>query len=110
MQYTLTIHHEMYDGKHYHRAECFPASVALEAVFVDWGEVTGALAELTRTTRSAPEDLSWAGDTALIDFSGDVLRLYDNVAVVDGRETAATIISRSDFIALIDQWRRETAD
>ena len=113
MDYRLSIKLEhAHDGSPYYEPHIEPESAGLEAVFDDWGEFPEIMQKLKAVTQAVPySKFQWASDTALIRFDeSDVLKLYDNLAVVDGLDPEPTLIGRNDFIALIDQWLRETGD
>jgi len=87
-----------------------PASAGLEGVFYDWGELPEALQKIRVDAQSVPYGkLQWVGDAALIRFDeSDVLKVYDNFALIDGLNPEPSLITRENFVVLIDQWLRET--
>ena len=99
------------DGTRDFHAQISPDSVGLQGVFVDWGSFPSSLAELrSDALKPSSKDFEWAGDTVVIKFDEpEVLKLYDNFALMDGLEPEPTLITRKNFIDLIDQWMKATA-
>lgn len=93
------------DGKRYTHPKTDPSSAGLQGVFLDWGYFPESLQELKNDALMPPTDkLEWAGDTVVIKFDGDDLKLYGNFAILDGLNPEPTVITRANFVELIDQW------